>query len=65
MPRTKIESAAILPDFGSRPAFQFDEGNFECDLCEKTFASGIDMVKHWKEEMRGKEEKIDRRKGEQ
>ena len=53
-PKLNIETAATLPDFGSRPAFQFDEGNFECDLCEKTFISGIDMVKHWQEEMRAK-----------
>ena len=59
-PTLKIESAITFPDFGFRPAFQYDKEKFECDLCGKMFPSVKDMVKHWQEEMRGKTGKFSR-----
>ena len=37
-PELQIEAAQTLPDFGTRPAFQFGDGNFKCDLCGKLFS---------------------------
>lgn len=33
---------------GPKPSFQYNDGSFICDLCQKKFSDGNDMVTHWK-----------------
>ena len=49
-PSLGIECGNILPEFGKRPAFQFVDDQFSCDVCDQKFASGADAVRHWQQE---------------